>query len=176
MQAVTSQLPLVHMDDCFITLCPGNQVLQQDPPSFEAECAPLDKPTLQLSAVTGGAVRPLDMLQNCAAGDDDTCLHLLAPLSILLMLMLSFAGFLLFKWGTRAPATAHKRRSSGVKHASLMDIRCTVRQPLIKHLHFSESSAGHSSGSVSATSSPMTAASSSTSGTLSTPFSQAKHD
>lgn len=40
-QALISQLPLVRMDDCFITACKDHRILEQDPPSFDAPCAPM---------------------------------------------------------------------------------------------------------------------------------------
>ena len=173
-----SQLPLVRMDDCFMTLCPANEVLKQDPPSFEAECAPLDQPIPLLSTLPAGAGGPAAMVLNCAAGDDDACLHLLAPLSMIIMAMLTLAGFLLFQRGFKdtSGASCHRRQPSGFKQVAVADARCTVRQPLVKYLHYAESNAGHKSSSVSTSSSPMMSASRSTSGALFTPFSQAKHE
>lgn len=157
------------MDDCFMTLCPTNKVLNKDPPSFEAACAPLVQPVKAISAFTvTSKPSTTGTMYSCVLGDDTACLQMLMPLSIFMMVILTIAGFFLFRRGYRF-TSVHKRRS--LKETSPSGSRSLVRQPLLlKYLRQSESS----SASGSPNSGPTTASSAFGSVAYSTQFCQAK--
>lgn len=150
-QAVVSQLPLVHMDDCFMTLCPHHKVLNVDPPAFEAPCAPLHAPIPALSALAPDAADVQGMQYICASGVD-TCMNLMVPLGILLMFVLTCVGWLVH------------RRYKGLKRGQVLrrpdaGTRSAVAKPLLKLLRQTDSKmSSTSTSSVASTdSSPVTA-------------------
>jgi hypothetical protein len=97
-----SQLPLVYMDDCFITLCPERPVLPEDPPSFPAPCAPVDTPAVASSGVvpglSGGNATPKPPRAACVGvrAGAGACFDT-EPLAVLALTVLTLVVFLVLR-------------------------------------------------------------------------------